>query len=112
MKARQEVFDLLSLLKVFDANYVSDEDCMVLHGLNVNHPEDLAKAVKELLVPEFHTYPKSAQKRLMDLLHMCISDSSEDFSTLFERVELAFDDEIIDRRAFMSALLICLESLS
>lgn len=56
MKAKQEIFNLLSLLKVFDANYISDEDCLKLHGLDVNHAEDVITAVKALLLPELNTY--------------------------------------------------------
>ncbi|USA45808.1 hypothetical protein NDN11_13970 [Acinetobacter sp. C26M] len=109
MKAKQEILDLLSLLKVFDANYVSDEDCLKLHGLDVNKPEDVITAVKVLLLPEFHTYSQVSQQRLITLLHATILDSSEDFITLFDRIELAFDNEIIDKRTFISALLAGIE---
>ncbi|CAM4433123.1 hypothetical protein F901_00190 [Acinetobacter dispersus] len=109
MKAKQEIFDLLSLLKVFDANYVSDEDCLKLHGLDVNKPEDVITAVNALLLPEFSRYSQSSQQRLITLIHATILDSSEDFIALFDRIELVFDNEIIDKRAFMSVLLTGIE---
>lgn len=112
MKAKQEIFDLLSVLKVFDVNYVSHEDCLKLQSLNVNQPEDVVKAVRTLLLPEFNTYPQGSRQRLIALLRAKILDSSEDFSMLFDRIELAFDNEIIDKRVFMSALLIGIESAS
>lgn len=105
MKVKNDMFDLLSLLKVFDVNFMSDADCEQLHGLDVNSHDDVASAVKALLLPELHTYTKSAQDRLINLLHKFIADPSEDFDDLFERVELAFDDEITDRRGFMVTLL-------
>lgn len=108
MKAKQEIFDLLSLLKVFDANYVSDEDCLKLHGLDVNHTEDVITAVKALLLPELNTYSQVAQQRLITLIHATILDSSEDFIALFDRIELVFDNEIIDKRAFMFAFMFAL----
>lgn len=112
MKAKQEIFDLLSLIKVFDANYVSDEDCLKLHGLDVNHTEDVITAVKALLLPELNTYSQVAQQRLITLLHATILDPSEDLITLFDGIELAFDDEIIDKRTFISALLAGIEYAS
>lgn len=110
MKAKQEIFDLLSVLKVFDVNYVSDEDCLKLHGLDVNQPKDVVKAVRTLLLPEFNTYPQRSRQRLIALLRAKILDSSEDFSMLFDRIELAFDNEVIDKCTFMSALLVGIES--
>ena len=112
MKAEQEICDLLSLLKIFDANYVSTEDCLKLHSLDVNKPENVITAVKALLLPEFNTYPQVSQQRLITLLHATILDSSEDFIALFNRIELAFDNEVIDKRAFMTALLTGIESTS
>lgn len=109
MKVKKEMFDLLSLLKVFDANFVSDADCVQLQGLDVNSPSGVAGAVRALLLPEFQTYTKAAQDRLTNLLRMFLADPSESFGTLFERVELVFDDEITDRRAFMAALLAAIE---
>lgn len=78
MKAKQEIFDLLNVLKVFDVNYVSHEDCLKLHGLNVNQTEDVVKAVRTLLLPEFNTYSQGSRQRLIALLSAKILDSSED----------------------------------
>lgn len=105
MNLKKEIFDLISLLKVFDVNYVSDDDCMKLQGLDANNPSDINIAARELLLPEFHAYSMAAQDRLISLLRTAIADPSENFDAIFERVELAFDDAITDRRAFMIALL-------
>ena len=105
MKVKNDTFDLLSLLKVFDVNFVSDADSLKLQGLDGNTPGDVAKAVQVLLLPEFHTYTKVARDRLTNLLRERIADPTEDFESLFERVQLAFDNEVIDRRNFMASLL-------
>lgn len=112
MKAKQKILDLLSVLKVFDVNYASDEDCLKLYGSDVNRSEDVVKAVRTLLLPEFNTYPQDSRQRLIALLRAQILDSSEDFSMLFDRIELAFDNKVIDKRTFMSALLVGIESVS
>ena len=111
MNQKNEIFDLLSLLKVFDVNYVSDEDCEVLHELDVNNPVDVSKAVNALLISEFRTYLPTAQTRLKNLLHSYLENPKEDFGALFDRVELAFDNTVSDKRAFMIAIRNSLEAL-
>ncbi|WP_426321943.1 hypothetical protein [Pseudoduganella sp. R-43] len=109
MKSNNEIFDLLSLLKVFDANYASDEDCEVLNDLDANNPDDVSKAVDVLLISEFRSYLPTVQARLKELLRSRLDNSAEDFAQLFDRVELVFASSVADRRAFMRALLKGLE---
>ena len=109
MNSKNEIFDLLSLLKVFDASYASEEDCEAVHDLDANNPEDVSKAVNALLVSEFRSYLPTAQVRLTELLRSFLDNSAENFDKLFERVELVFANPVTDRRAFMSALLKGLE---
>lgn len=112
MKEKKDIFDLLSLLKVFDVNYISNEDCAALQNLNPNDPADVSKAANTVLLREFCTYLPSAQKRLTDLLHSTLADSQEDFHALFERVEPSFNEKIINKRSFMTAILKSIESTS
>ena len=105
-----DLLDLIILLKVFDANYVSDEDCTSLQGLDINSQADIDKAVELLLMPEFRTYKPQAQQRLMTILRTAIQEEKEDFSELFGRVNLVFDDEVIERQSFMRMILKSLES--
>ena len=101
---------LISLLKVFDVDYASDDDCDKLQGLSSNNSADVAKAVNLLLMPEFARYIPVAQDRLITLLRTCLADPKEDFSELFERVAFVFDDEVMNPRAFMLALLNAIET--
>jgi len=109
MNSKNDFSDLLSLLKVFDANYASEEDCKAVRDLDVNNPEDVSIAVNVLLVPEFRSYLPTAQVRLTELLRSRLDNSEEDFDELFDRVELVFGNSVNDRRAFMRALLRGLE---
>lgn len=111
MKSRKEITDLVSLLKVFDVNFVNDEDAAQLSGLNANSEVDIRKAISALLVHEFIRYLPAAQGRMLESLRAYLSDDSEDFSELFDRIELAFDEPLVDRRAFMSIVLDALESV-
>lgn len=102
MKAKQEIFDLLSVLKVFDVNYVSHEDCLKLHGLNVNQTEDVVKAVRTLLLPEFNTYSQGSRQRLIALLSAKILDSSEDL--VYFLIELSWH---LIMRLLISVFYVC-----
>lgn len=104
MGSSKEIIDLVSLLKVFDVNFVNDEDLGQLSGLDVNSDVDVHKAINALLIPEFFSYLPSAQSRMLDILRNCLSDEAEDFSALFDRIELAFDESLVDRRRFMSTV--------
>ena len=102
--------DLVTLVKVFDANYVTEEDSTRLIGLDVNQEQGVGEAVSRLLLPEFLSYTGAAQARLLNSLKNALADPKEDFDRLFDRVEFAFDAPVKDRRRFIQALLRSLES--
>lgn len=110
MTSKNALHDLVTLLKVFDANFVTDEDCEKLTGLDINKMQGVDKAVQHLLLPEFLSYKETARIRLLGSLRDSLADSDEDFSGLFDRIELAFDMPINNKRSFMQALLHSLES--
>ncbi len=109
MKKKDEIFFLVSLLKVFDLDYMSDEDATTLRSLDVNNSEDVIRAVQVFLMPEWPTYPKTARDRLLNVLRKSVSDPTENFVELFDQVGLAFEDELTDRRAFMASMLTVIE---
>lgn len=109
MKSRKEIADLVSLLKVFDVNFVNDEDATQLSGLDANCEADVRKAINVLLIPEFVRYLSVSQGRMLESLLAYLSDDTEEFSELFDRIELAFDEPLVDRRSFMSIILDALE---
>jgi|APLak6261690937_1056196.scaffolds.fasta_scaffold11167_1 hypothetical protein len=111
MKSRKKITDLVSLLKVFDVNFVNDKDAAQLSGLDVNSEVDIRKAINALLIPEFFLYLVTAQGRMLDSLRAYLSDDAEDFSALFDQIELAFDEPLVDRRRFMTTILDALESV-
>ena len=88
------ISDLLSLLKVFDANFIADADCEKLQGLDINNADDVATACAALLKPEFLTYPTLDQRHLVETLRRSLANPEEDFGELFERIALAFDQEV------------------
>lgn len=110
MSGKHMLSDLVTLLKVFDANYVSDEDCEKLSGLDVSREEGVKEAVQLLLLPQFRSYTEGARLRLVSSLREAVNDPRQDFSDLFDRIELAFDAAVKDKRWFMQELLRSLES--
>lgn len=112
MKYRKEITDLVSLLKVFDINFVNSQDCNQLSGLDVNSDVDVQRVINNLLMPEFANYLPESQKKILEGLHSYLSDEAENFSRLFDRIELAFDGALIDHRHFMSMIFNELNSMS
>ena len=110
MGGKNILHDLVTLVKVFDVNYVTDEDAEKLSDLDVNHQQGVDEAVRLLLMPEFLGYTEVAQARLLHSLKSALADPQEDFGHLFDRVEFAFDEPVGDRKRFMRALLSSLES--
>lgn len=110
MSGKNVLSDLVTLVKVFDVNYVTDNDCEKLRGLDVNQERGVSEAVQRLLAPEFHGFTHSVKARLLSSLQESLADPQEDFCRLFDRVELAFDSPIESRRFFMQSLLRALES--
>jgi hypothetical protein len=109
MKKREEIFNLISVVKVFDINYISDENCNKISGLDGNKPEDISKAIELLAVPEFSTLLLSERSSLIELLKKCLKDEKEKFYKLFTEIEMAFDNEVENKRNFMAILLKVLE---
>lgn len=101
--------DLVTLVKVFDSNFVTDEDCEQLNCLNLDQEHGVRGAVHQLLLPEFFGYTEAAQARLLNSLRKVLADPAENFDDLFERVDFAFDLPEENRRDFMRALLRSLE---
>ena len=95
---------LISLMKVFDVNYVSDDNCRKLAGLDPRDVDDLRKAVALLLVPEFLTYSEAARAGLVTSLRDAIADENESFKDLFDQIAPAFEFEVDNKRAFMKSL--------
>jgi hypothetical protein len=95
---------LISLMKVFDVNYVSDEDCRKLAGLHPRDPGGIREAVALLLVPEFLAYSEAARAGLVTALRDAIADENESFKDLFDHIEPAFEFQVDDKRVFMGSL--------
>ena len=103
--------DLVTLLKVFDVDFATDDDCEIIGKLNPNHLQDVAKAVRLLLLPTFLSYQDTAQARLLSSLRSTVADPKEEFELLFNRIELAFGEPLADRLGFMREVLNVLESV-
>lgn len=103
--------DLVTFIKVFDVNYIADDDLKKLNGLDASGEEGVGEAVRRLLLPEFLGYTAAAQARLISSLKNALADPKEDFSDLFDRVELSFDAPIEGRASFMRVLLRSLETV-
>lgn len=110
MYAWREVDDLSSLVKMFDANFVLEDEVEALSGLDPNRHEDVVEAARRLLLPEFRGWSLHARENTVALLRRCLEQPQEAFDSVFANVSLVFDDDVRDARAFMASILAVLGS--
>ena len=103
MHQKTEISYLVSLLKVFDLDYVNMVDEFQISGLDVNNSDDVRTAVCRLMAPEFLTYPPEVKKRLLTSLQMVVGDERR-LSELFDRISLAFKDALVDKQRFLMTI--------
>lgn len=110
MYAWREVDDLTSLLKVFDANFASEDEVEAVSGLDPNRHEDVVEAARRLLLPEFRGWSLQARESTVALLRRCLEQPQEAFDSVFSNVSPVFDDDVRDARTFMASILAVLAS--
>jgi hypothetical protein len=110
MSKQDMVEDLICLVKFFDVDYVIDADQELLSRVDPNEQRGIIEVVRCLMVPEFRTYTANAQERILQSLRAAVQDPQEDFRRVFDRIELAFDKPVNDKKVFMAGILCALES--
>ena len=105
MKKRDEIYRLASIVKYFDVNFISNEDCNKIADLDGNFSDGASCAIRLLVVDGFSRYLPHVRVELINLLKKCLADEKEDFSRLFSEIEMAFQTEVENKRHFMQVLL-------
>lgn len=105
MASENELMYLLTILKVFDVNFVVDEDYDKVEGLNPNNPSDVVLAVEALVMPEFESFSPATKQKLLAILCNGLKDQTETFKEVFEQIEPIFETELFNTRSFIVALL-------
>lgn len=57
-----------SLLKVFDANYVSGEEVKLIEGFDANNPDELKLACDIVLKDDFLSYTEKEKRELLSVI--------------------------------------------
>lgn len=96
---------LVSLLKVFDANYFDHAHASRLNGLNPNDRQDLSTACNTFLQVEYLAFSDGERQDFIDIIGFYLKQPDCGFDDLFASLALVFDEEIRDQRKFMSHLL-------
>lgn len=96
---------LVSLLKVFDANYFDHALTPRLKGLNPNNRQDLSTACDMFLQAEYLAFSDRERQNFIAIIDGYLEQPDCDFGDLFASLALVFDEEIRDQRAFMGHLL-------
>lgn len=76
---------------------------------DVNNPKDLSELFDKLTKPEFIRYKHEEMQRHINTIEYFLN-SDEDFESVFYLFDTYFEDEIINKRSFMTVLLERLKS--
>ncbi|MBD8094642.1 hypothetical protein IFT48_32090 [Pseudomonas fluorescens] len=76
---------------------------------DVNNPKDIYELFDKLTKPEFIKYKHEEMQRHIHTIEYFLN-SDEDFESVFYLFDTYFEDEILDKRAFMAVLLDRLKS--
>lgn len=99
-----EILELVILLKVFDLRFLDDEECEMLGDFDPNNFDEVVVASERLLIPEFETFSLEAKNKLISLLLMLDEISDKDLDALFSKVDMAFQNELKNKRQFLLAI--------
>ncbi len=81
----------------------------IIVSKDVNNPKELAELFDALTKSEYFSYREDEQQWYIDTLGHFLS-TDEDFESVFYLFDTYFEDEILDKRAFMAVLLERLKS--
>ncbi|MEQ4616969.1 MAG: hypothetical protein ABN482_02860 [Corticimicrobacter sp.] len=101
---------LISLLKIFDANYFDHAHESRLKGLNPNDRQDLSTACDIFLQAEYLAFSDRERLDFIAITGFYLEQPGCDFDDLFANLALVFGEEIRDQRAFMGHLLAIIQA--
>lgn len=108
MKRRPKLSILRGLLFTYNIENIKDlEREGVIVSKNVNDRKELSELFDILTKPEFFTYTDEEQKWFIETISHYLS-IDESFESVFYLFDTYFEDEIINKREFMSVLVECL----
>ncbi|TVT81546.1 hypothetical protein [Pseudomonas sp. H3(2019)] len=108
MKDAYNIWDIRSLLFVFDMENTSDvarEEIIV--SKDVNDEQELAELFDILMRPEFLIYSENERQLLIGTLVYFLG-INDDFDGVFSKIDTYFYEDVKDQRQFMRVLLECL----
>jgi len=108
MKRPPKLSILRSLLFTYCIeNYDDPERETFIVSKNINDEKELSELFDGLTKPEYLSYKPEERQWYIDTLNHFL-DTSENFESVFYLFDTYFDDEIADKRKFMTTLLKCL----
>ncbi len=110
MKRQPKLTILRGLLFTYCIENTTDvEREGIIVSKDVNNPKELAELFDALTKSEYFSYREDEQQWYIDTLEYFLS-TDEDFESVFYLFDTYFEDEILDKRAFMAVLLERLKS--
>lgn len=98
---KRNIFILESLLKVFDANYASEEQANMIEGLDINDSHNLKLACDLLLKEDFLSYTEKEKKDFLVTMEQFLAIDDYSFDELLDGLSFIFYKKIKDNRVFI-----------
>lgn len=95
---------LVSWLKYFDVEYLSDYECAQLASLDVNDPDDRSRAMQLAVSFEFEFLNETSKRSMLSILERSSNVSEVELATIFSRVGMPFVHDVEHPSDFLHAL--------
>ncbi|WP_306556019.1 hypothetical protein [Acidovorax sp.] len=95
---------VVSWLKYFDVEYLSDYECEQLASLDVNDPDDRSRAMQLAVSFEFEFLNETSKRSMLSILERSLNVSEVELATIFSRVGMPFVHDVEHPSDFLHAL--------
>lgn len=98
-----DVNDLMSIVKLLDENFLSDDLLEKIGRLNIERTEDQRILVREAIIPELLGMNEVSKNYLKGVLDNCLGQKL-DYRTVFDRISSPFEFSEIDLDDFIAVV--------
>lgn len=95
--ATYQLQDLVSWLKYFDDNYLSDEDADLISELDINDSSEQRKIIEVLIKPEFQAMDKLNKQSFYKILEIAVTADESKLNKVFELMSFGYVGEVSDK---------------
>jgi len=95
---------LISWLKHLDIEYLDDSAAVELSKFDINDPRQQREVIGLAIVPEFEALNEKSRDSLKNILSDCKKCTDAELESVFSRVGMPFNEQLIGRQLFLCAI--------